>query len=129
MTSTKPYLIRAFYEWIVDNRHTPYVVVNAEHEASRVPTEYVEDGRIVLNIAQAAVRNLSLGNKAIEFNAKFNGIAMDIYAPVAAVVAIYAHENGRGMVFTEEDNNGDNGDTDPQDDPPPRGKPKLTVVK
>ncbi len=104
MTSTRPYLIRAFYDWIVDNDCTPHIVVNAGYVAVEVPTEYIEGGQIVLNIAITAVQGLKLGDKAIEFQARFGGQVRKIYAPVAAVLAIYAKENGRGMVFAEEDN-------------------------
>ena len=103
MTSTRPYLIRAFYEWIVDNGCTPHIVVNAEAPAVDVPTEYVEGGQIVLNIAMAAVQSLQLDNDAISFQARFGGVARYVFVPVRAVMAIYAKENGRGMVFAEED--------------------------
>ncbi len=128
MTSTRPYLIRAFYDWIIDNKCTPYIVIDASKPGAEVPQEYVDDGKIVLNISQLAVRDLSITNHLVEFNAKFSGVPMQVYAPVTAVVAIYAHENGRGMVFSEEDD-GDDNDAPP---PPPqrgKGKPKLTVVK
>lgn len=103
MTSTRPYLIRAFYEWIVDNNCTPYIVVNAETLTTEVPREYIDGGQIVLNIAMAAVQELSLGNDIIYFQARFNGIARDINIPVTTIMAIYAKENGRGMVFTNDD--------------------------
>lgn len=133
MIATKPYLIRAFYEWIVDSGCTPHIVVNAEEEHVEVPRAFVESGQIVLNIAMPAVQNLSLKNDAISFQARFSGVAHEIFVPVHAVVAIYARENGRGMVFSEEDDGGD-GDTVP---PPEKGtttkeskgKGHLTVVK
>lgn len=131
MISTRPYLIRAFYEWIVDSGCTPHIVVNAELPRVEVPRAYVESGQIVLNIAMQAVKDLSLSNEAVSFQARFGGVAHDIYVPVAAVMAIYARENGRGMVFSEEEE-----DTDM---PPPtadeaatgksKGKAHLTVVK
>lgn len=128
MISTRPYLIRAFYEWIVDSSCTPHIVVNAEFPHVEVPRAYVEAGQIVLNIAMPAVQNLALDNDAITFQARFGGVAHDIYVPVPAVMAIYARENGRGMVFSEEEE-----DTDA---PPPseqttgkKGKAHLTVVK
>ncbi|HSX20557.1 MAG TPA: ClpXP protease specificity-enhancing factor, partial [Gammaproteobacteria bacterium] len=102
MISTRPYLIRAFYEWIVDSGCTPHLVVNAELPNVEVPRAYVESGQIVLNIAMPAVQDLSLENDAIRFKARFSGIAHEIYVPVPAVMAIYARENGRGMVFSEE---------------------------
>jgi stringent starvation protein B len=103
MNSTKPYLIRAFYAWIVDNKCTPYVVVNANCEDTEVPLAYVENGQIVLNIAKNAVQDLDISNERIFFEACFNKISQAVHFPVSAVMAIYAKENGRGMVFAEED--------------------------
>lgn len=103
MNSTRPYLIRAFYEWIVDSNCTPHIVVNAEFPNVAVPREFVEAGQIILNISMPAVHNLTLNNDAVSFQARFGGVAHDVYVPVAAVTAIYARENGRGMVFTEEE--------------------------
>ena len=103
MTSTRPYLIRAFYDWIIDNGCTPHVVVNASFLGVEVPEEYVEGGQIVLNIALAAVQGLRLGGEAIEFQARFGGQVRRVYAPIFSILAIYAKENGRGMVFSEED--------------------------
>jgi stringent starvation protein B len=134
MISTRPYLIRAFYEWIVDSGCTPHIVVNAEEKNVEVPRAFVESGQIVLNIAMPAVHNLNLKNEAVSFQARFGGVAHDIFVPVHAVVAIYARENGRGMVFSEEDDDGGDGDMAP---PPEKGsttkegksKGHLTVVK
>lgn len=106
MTSTRPYLIRAFYDWIVDNDCTPHIVVNATPPDVIIPQEYVENGQIVLNIAISAVSGLLLGDHAIEFQARFGGKIRKIYAPVTAILAIYAKENGRGMVFAEEESDG-----------------------
>jgi stringent starvation protein B len=103
MNSTKPYLIRAFYNWITDNKCTPYIVVNAHYTGANVPLEYVDNGQIVLNVAKSAVQNLDLSNEYISFQASFNKIPQEVYFPVAAVMAIYAKENGRGMVFAEEE--------------------------
>jgi stringent starvation protein B len=103
MTSTRPYLIRAFYEWIVDNDCTPHIVVNADVLGTDVPREYIDGGQIVLNISMTAVQSLSLGNELINFQARFNGIARMVSIPIRAIMAIYARENGRGMVFTEEE--------------------------
>jgi len=103
MTSTRPYLIRAFYDWIVDNDCTPHIVVNAELPKVDVPKEYVEGGQIVLNVSVAAVQGLRLGDQAVEFQARFSGQVRRVYAPVTSILAIYAKENGRGMVFAEED--------------------------
>ena len=125
MISTRPYLIRAFYEWIVDSDCTPHIVVNAEEEHVQVPLEFVESGQIVLNIAMPAVQNLSLKNDAISFEARFGGVAHEIYVPTHAVVAIYARENGRGMVFSEEDDDGDDEDMTP----PPEKKESAAKEK
>jgi len=107
MTSTRPYLIRAFYDWIINNACTPHIVVNASFQQVEVPQEYVEGGQIVLNISMAAVQGLLLGDTAIEFQARFGGRVRQIHAPVASVLAIYAKENGRGMVFAEEEDGED----------------------
>lgn len=126
MTSTRPYLIRAFYDWIIDNDCNPYIVINANYENVNVPEEYVEAGQIVLNIAVSAVNGLVLGDQAIEFQARFGGKVRQIYAPINAIVAIYAKENGRGMVFTEEEEE----EGTPPSPPPPTtsgGKDKNTA--
>jgi stringent starvation protein B len=103
MTSSRPYLTRALYEWIVDNGCTPYVVVNANRDDVQVPRAYVKDGQIVLNIAPSAVAGLKVDNDALEFNARFGGVAMQIYVPMGALLGIYARENGQGMIFEPED--------------------------
>ena len=125
MSPSRPYLIRALYEWILDNGMTPYVLVDVADERVVVPTQYVEDGRIVLNVNPSAVQNLQLGNELIELDARFSGQPMHVVVPVMSVMAIYARENGKGMVFTEEDGGGD--------EPPPPEKeekrPTLRVVK
>ncbi len=97
-TSTRPYLIRALYEWCTDNGLTPYVAVQVD-DTVRVPKEYVKDGEIVLNISFDATSSLKLGNEFIEFNARFAGTAREIVVPVSRVIAIYARENGQGMAF------------------------------
>lgn len=97
-TSTRPYLIRALYEWCTDNGYTPYVAV-AVSEQVQVPREYVKNGEIVLNISFDATTSLKLGNQFIEFKARFGGVARDIMVPVGQVLAIYARENGMGMAF------------------------------
>lgn len=134
MTSSRPYLIRALYDWIVDNYLTPYVVVNAEFPGVNVPKQFVEAGRIILNVSPQATHELQLNNEVVAFSARFSGVSRDISIPVPAVLAIYARENGRGMVFNEEDDidegQGDSSGDSPPDSPkPPRGKPKLTIVK
>jgi|TARA_B110000483_G_scaffold226488_1_gene287295 stringent starvation protein B len=103
MTSTRPYLLRAIYEWILDNQLTPHVAVNAHGEGVQVPQEHVQDGQITLNLAPDAINGMSMDNDALSFNARFRGVPMDIYVPMGAVMGVYARENGQGMMFTEED--------------------------
>ncbi|VAW85138.1 Stringent starvation protein B [hydrothermal vent metagenome] len=124
MTPSKPYLIRAIHEWIVDNDLTPHILVNAMVPDIVVPEKYIENGRIILNINGSAVRSLELGNEWIQFDARFDGQSMTVSVPVGAVLAIYARENGQGMVLEEEE--------DDLPTPPPEKKPDrshLTVVK
>ena len=97
-SSTRPYLIRALYEWCTDNGYTPFLAVLV-NESVRVPLEFVKDGEIVLNISFDATSALSLGNEYIEFKGRFGGVARDIVIPVERVLAIYARENGQGMAF------------------------------
>lgn len=123
MTSNKPYILRALYEWIKDNQMTPYVLLDAEMKGVEVPHQYVEDGKIILNIATSAVQSLMINNQSIEFSASFSGIPTHVYAPIKAVLAIYARENGRGMVFSQELDEEDDGDKVVS------RKPKLTVIK
>jgi len=102
MTSSRAYLIRALNEWILDNDCTPYIVVSAAVEGVEVPQEYVNDGQIVLNIMPSSVRNLLMDNEGVSFDARFNGQPQSLFAPIKAITAIYAKENGQGMVFTDE---------------------------
>ena len=128
MTSNRPYLIRALYQWLLDNELTPHLMVNAEAEGAVVPRQFVEQGRIVLNISPGAVRDLHLENELIPFNARFGGVAMDVVLPPRAVLGIYARENGRGMLFPDEGPE----DVPPGDggpDRPSRERPNLKVVK
>lgn len=103
MSSNKPYLIRAFYDWIVDNECSPYLVVDTTRPGVDVPDEFISDGQIVLNIKPSAVQNLLLSNDVITFHARFSGQPHSIYVPTSAVTAIYARENGAGMVFTADE--------------------------
>jgi stringent starvation protein B len=134
MKSSRPYLLRALYEWIADNHCTPYLVVNAEAPGTQVPQAYVKDGQIVLNIAPGAVAGLQMLNDYVMFSARFGGIPMEIEVPMAAVLGIYARENGQGMIFEPEDFPPPDGAT-PADggNTPSRGKkparPGLKVVK
>ncbi len=121
MTSNKPYLVKAFYDWIVDNDCTPHVVVNAMGVGVEVPQIYVTDGQVVLNLAPRAVTAFNLDNDAISFNTRFGGVPTDIYVPIDAVIGIYARENGEGMAF---ESSGPQKtelrgiDDDPDDEPP-----------
>lgn len=103
MTPRRPYMLRAFYDWLLDNDLTPHVVVDATLSGVRVPVEFVQDGQIILNIAPRAVGNLELGNDSITFNARFGGRPHSVIVPLYAVQAIYARENGAGTMFEPEE--------------------------
>lgn len=102
LTARRPYLLRAFYEWLLENQLTPHLVVDINLPGVRVPLEYARDGQIVLNIAPGAVGNLELGNDDVTFNARFGGVPRHVFVPLAAVLAIYARENGAGTMFEPE---------------------------
>lgn len=133
MTSSRPYLIRSLYEWILDNDLTPHLVVNAHANGVQVPQQYVnKDGQIVLNVAPRAVEGLAMDNDAVTFNARFGGIPTELYVPCHAVLGIYARENGQGMMFEIEPepeppkpDKSDKGDKQQGGD----GRPSLRVVK
>jgi stringent starvation protein B len=129
MSSSRPYVMRALYEWILDNECTPYVLVNAESPGVEVPQQFVKDGQIVLNISPAAVVDLVIDNECLRFNGRFGGVPVDVFVPMASVVGIYARENGQGMVFDSDDNPW----PEPPSNPPPAGggekRPSLKVVK
>ncbi len=127
MTSLKPYLIRSIYEWIIDNQLTPHLLVDADNSEAILPRDYIEDGKIVLNLRPEAIQGLILGNEQIEFNARFSGTAMHIVAPTSAVLAIYARENGKGMMFDPEEYDDD--PPPPTDDKKSTSKSHLRVVK
>jgi stringent starvation protein B len=147
-SSTRPYLIRALYEWCTDNALTPFIAVLAD-DSVRVPNEYIKDGEIVLNISFDATSALKLGNEYIEFKGRFGGVARDILVPVNRVLAIYARENGQGMAFPMLAGGSEDGApsgagpsgvltsvaTQPDDDspdnprPPSGGRPALTRIK
>lgn len=138
MTSNRPYLIRALYEWIVDNGCTPYIVVQTERPDVRVPLGYAKDGQIVLNVSPSAAPNLHMDNVAISFQARFGGQAHSLYVPMGAIIAIYARENGEGMGFPPEEaganavivEESQDGDEPPEPTKPGSGKrPALKVVK
>lgn len=132
MSSTVPYLVRAIFDWIVDNECTPHLVVDAEVSQTDVPRDYVKDGQIVLNIGPMAVVDLTLGDDFILFRGRFAGVSHDIQVPMAAVLGIIARENGEGMWFPKEEHP----EPPPHDEsPPPTGGekdadgPRLKVVK
>ncbi len=138
MTPSRPYLIRAVYQWLLDNGLTPHLLIDAEQPGVRVPVAHVKDGQIVLNVSPTAVQRLELGNDVIHFEARFGGQPMTVWIPPAAVLGLYARENGRGMVFPEElaDEPAEQSaaTTPPERDPeppagPPRERPALKVVK
>lgn len=130
MTSNKPYMLRAFHQWIVDNHCTPYLVIAADFPGVEVPVQFVRDGQITLNIAPSAVRELVLDNRWVEFSARFSGVPTLVRAPMSSIMAIFAKENGQGMGFDLE------APDDPDPDDTPSGsddggskKPSLRVVK
>ncbi len=102
MSSHRPYLLRALYEWIVDNGMTPHVLVDAAQPGVRVPRHAVKDGRIVLNIAERAVGGLRMDNDALRFSARFGGVSQSVLVPLPAVIAVYARETGHGMALPED---------------------------
>jgi len=135
--STKPYLIRAIYEWCTDNGYTPYLAVVVD-ASTRVPMEFVKDGQIVLNISFEATNGLKMGNDFVEFAARFGGVQRDIVVPIERVAAIYARENGHGQGFEVSELVSEHKPEAKVDNPTPAtaperpapgGKPKLTVVK
>jgi len=134
MTSNRPYLLRALYEWIGDNDMTPHLLVDATCEGVLVPKAAVKDGRVVLNIAARAVSGLDMGNRELRFKARFGGVSHTVVVPMPAIMAIYAQETGQGMMLPE-----DGGALPPADapgdapEPPEDGGPKrgghLRIVK
>lgn len=153
LTPRRPYLLRAFYDWLLDNDLTPHLVVDATMPYVNVPFEYVQEGQIVLNIAPRAVGNLELGNEKVSFNARFGGRPMLVTVPLYAVMAIYARENGAGTMFDPEpayeeelarldaepelnaveqdsqDASQQKSDDESVTELRPKGRPTLTVVK
>src|SRR5471032_233163 len=102
MSPRRPYLLRAFYEWLLDNQLTPHLVVDVTMPGVMVPMEFARDGQIVLNVAPRAVGNLELGNDDVRFNARFGGVPRKVFVPIVAVLALYARENGAGTMFKPE---------------------------
>lgn len=149
MQSSRPYIARALYQWLLDNDLTPYIVVDAEQAGVEVPRQFVQNGQIVLNLAPTAVRDFAMENEAVSFSARFGGRPMQVMVPIEALIAIYARENGVGMVFGHEPvipaeaaeaeeprlNEVESTDDAPQQEdhgdeaPPRKGRPSLRVIK
>lgn len=123
MTSNRPYLIRAFYDWIVDNQCTPYMAVDAFYPGVEVPQDYVSDGQIVLNLVPRAITDLVMSNQEVSFSTRFGGVPSEIRLPIQSIMGIYARENGQGMIFQSEDSNG------PEPSGPAPVKPVSTTDK
>nr|VFJ88440.1 MAG: stringent starvation protein B [Candidatus Kentron sp. LFY] len=121
MTSTRPYLIRAIHEWIIDNGWTPYLLADADEGGALLPGGYAQDGKIVLNVSYNATKHLALGNEKVTFTGRFNGVSMPVSIPTDAVLAVYAKETGAGMAFHEEPQGDDRGGL-LQGEERPRGK-------
>lgn len=124
MTSTKPYLLRAIFEWAEDNGFTPQVLVDANVEGVEVPEAHVVDGQIVLNISSSAIQLHVMDNECLSFSARFSGVEQDIFLPIDAIIAIFARENSQGIFFEESDNG-----FDPEPDHPPPAPKKPTQLK
>jgi len=126
MTSSKPYLLRALYEWILDNNLTPHIIIDVATAQLDVPAHTVQDGRLVLNISPSATRSLDMGKEGASFQARFSGTPRDLWVPMPAILAIYARENGQGMMFAS----GDGADApDPPGAPDRPSGPRLRVIK
>lgn len=135
MLSSRPYLVRAINEWIVDSGLTPHLLVSADHAGLDVPESTIKDGRVVLNIAPSAVRDLLIDSEMVTFVARFGGVSRAVTVPINAVEAVYARENGRGMMFPAEEGEDETLESeaaDPGDDnsgPERKSRPNLKVVK
>ena len=129
MTSNRPYLLRALFEWIADNNMTPHILVEAGAEGVDVPDQAVQKGKVILNIDNSAVRELDLGNEWLTFTARFSGNEHHVSVPIDAVLAIYAKENGQGMMFAQDEETIPPTDPDSDPDIQPTKRPHLTIVK
>ncbi|EGN74856.1 stringent starvation protein B [Idiomarina sp. A28L] len=142
MTPKRPYILRALYEWLVENDLTPHLVVDAEYPYVEVPQQFVQDGQIVLNVLPGAIQGLIMGNEQVSFRTRFNGQDQKIVLPIGSILAIYARENGAGTIFEPEDallsevegesaEQHDNSNSSNNNDQPekPKKGPTLTVVK
>lgn len=135
LPSTKPYLLRAIWEWCCDNGFTPHIAVVVD-QRTRVPREFVKDGQIVLNLGPGATNKLQIGNEYVEFQARFGGVARELSVPIQQVAAIYARENGAGMAFDLDEEalltarvEAEDSDPDPEPPRPEVGRPKLQRIK
>jgi stringent starvation protein B len=129
MTSNRPYLLRALYSWISDNSMTPHVLVDAEMTGVEVPDQAIQKGKVILNIDQAAVNELELGNEWLTFNARFSGKRHAVTVPIDAILAIYSKENGQGMMFALDEETIPPTDPDGGSDIKNMRRPHLKVVK
>jgi len=123
MNSSKPYIIRALHEWISDNDCTPLLLVNSKHEDIQIPSGLAKDGKVVLNISYGATKNLELINEGVLFDARFSGVSQNLFVPLDSILAIYARENGQGMMF------GDSGDLPDPPKPSKKSQEKLQKPK
>jgi stringent starvation protein B len=131
MTSSKPYLIRALYQWLLDNQMTPYILADSDSDDVLIPKGVANDGKVVLNLTPSAIQNLEMTNDFLSFSARFNGVAEDVYCPMLSILAIYARENGEGMMFPAESDDSQGpgsaaGNTGKTKNP---AKPGLKIVK
>ena len=131
MTSSKPYLIRGLYQWLLDNQVTPYILADASNEDIMIPSGVATDGKVVLNLAPSAIDRLEMTNDYLSFSARFNGVAQEIYCPIASILAIYAQENGEGMMFPadSEDESNSPDKAEGPDKSQKAGKAGLKIVK
>ena len=135
MKPRRPYLLRAMHEWISDSQCTPHIVVDAGVDGVEVPRQFVQDGKIVLNVSWTATAHLKIGDEELTFGGRFGGTSMQVRVPLAAVLAIYARETGQGMIFAEESEQPPPDATPPEPspkEPAPReggGRPQVKVVK
>jgi len=128
-SSRRPYLLRAMYEWISDNGYTPHLIVDAQQTGVEVPTAYVKDGKIVLNLSSSATQHLQLRNDGVEFDARFSGVVHHVRVPIRAILGVYARETGEGMIFSEGEPETPEPSPKPPASEPTRRRAKLTVVK
>jgi stringent starvation protein B len=140
MSSRLPYLVRAMHEWITDNRQTPHLVVDASVSGVVIPLQFVQDGKIILNLSYSATQNLTMSNESIEFNARFGGQPHHVVVPTQAILGIYSRESGQGLIFGEQDSippepvppdapPDSTSDSTAAGKPTSRGRAQLKVVK